>query len=150
MLGMELLLHSPYRRRLGGRRWQGLAGAGHGRPLPRRPPRRRRYSFARLLSQTLRQYQIIIRFVNKNWKKVIRQTLTKENYIHAKNRAFLRNVHFVKGNLSNHIYIYLTVMNIAAEMKISRKENVRRIEDAVVTSADRLRQPISNPVKNML
>ena len=32
----------------GGRRWQGLAG--HGRPLPRRPPRRRRYSFARLLS----------------------------------------------------------------------------------------------------
>ena len=44
--GMEVL-HSPYRRRLGGWRW--LVPAKQGRPLPRQPPRRRRYGFCPLV-----------------------------------------------------------------------------------------------------
>ena len=42
----------------------------------------------------------------------MRHSLVKKDGVHLKNRTFLKKVCFVKANLSNHIYIYLTVMNI--------------------------------------
>ena len=43
---------------------------------------------------------------------IMRQFSAKQEEEHTKNRAFLMNGQFVKGNLSNHIYIYPMVMNM--------------------------------------